>query len=897
MRVPGNVRRALRLPPTRERIARELDDEVRFHVEMRARRLEADGLPPDEAYAEALRRFGDVDDLRDYSLSLEVTQMRRMNFRDRLHGIERDLRFAARQFKKSPGFIAVATLTLALGIGATTAIFTVVNGVVLQPLPFPRGERIVQLSGTDAKGQSLRFGDPTFDELANGNRSLSALAEYNQSGLPVSSNGAAERVTAAAVSNQFFDVLGVKPALGRLFDPSELHPGSFAVVISHGLWERAFGGSPSAIGGRLMSLGTPLTVIGVLPAGQEFPANVDVWYPRETFAKNTSYTAHNWRVVGRLRDGVSVEQAQSDVNAVLRRLHDRVGDETITVGGTATPLRDQIVGDIRPLLWLILAASAVLLLIAVANVANLLIARMAVRDREIAVRLALGADRLRLAQQLLIEASLLSLVGCAGGLVLAELGLKVLIALQPTLIPRLGEIRLDGRVLLFGIAVSAATAIGLGLIAAWRGARGDLRDALAHSQRTQGGGGASYRVRGSLVVVQLAMTVVLLVGAALLGRSFVRLMTIDPGFRTKNVVVAGLSYDPGNVPNRLASRMQYLDEVAARAAAIPGVTEVGISDAEPFAAGSSNGTFLVLPGTDVTLEMNDLQTLFRDKTHTGFASYSVASAGYFAAMHIPLIDGRMFDDRDRAGAPHVALINAALAAKQWPGESAIGKVVEFGNIDGDLTPITVVGVVGDTREQDLTSTAAPMIYVSYRQRRGNSDAFYVTMATNGESATIAAARRAIRDLRPDVPMRFTTIEDIIARSIASQRFMLFLVGVFAAVALLLATLGVYSVVSYLVAQRDREISIRVALGAQRGDIVRLVLRQGLALALIGAAVGGAAAFGTTRVLQGLLYQITATDPLAFGAVLVLLALIALVASYVPARRAAGAAPMEMLRRD
>jgi predicted permease len=816
---------------------------------------------------------------------------------DRRQALAQDARFAVRQFRKAPGFTAVAALTLALGIGATTAIFTVVNGVVLQPLPFPHGDRIVQLAGTSAKGQPLRFGDPTFDEIARTNRSLSALAEYNEDGLPISNGGEAERVTAAAVSKEFFDVLGVKPALGRFFDASEQQPGAFAVVISHGLWERAFGGAPSAIGARLVSGTTPLAVIGVLPAGQEFPADADVWYPRETYGKNPSYTAHNWRVVARLKDGVTVEQASSDVDGILRRLHERVGDATVTVGGSAKALRDQIVGGVKPLLLLILGASAVVLLIAAANVANLLIARMAVRDREIAVRLALGADRRRLAQQLLVETTLLGAIGCVGGLLLAEAGLKVLVALQPTVIPRLGEIRLDWRVLAFGVGVAAVTSIGLGLVAAWRGARGDLRTALAESQRTQGGGGASYRIRGSLVVVQIAMTVVLLVGAALLARSFVRLMTIDPGFRTQGVVVASLSYDPGLAADRLGRRTQYLDDVAARAATLPGVSDVGIADAEPFSAGSSNGTFLVLPRADIDLDPRDLESLFRDKTHTGYASYSVASPGYFAAMHIPLISGRMFDDRDRAGAPHVAVINASLAKKQWPGESAIGKVIEFGNIDGDLTPITVVGVVGDTRELDLTSPPAPMVYVSYRQRRGNSDAFSIVMATDREAATTTAARPVIHAVRADVPMRFTTIERIVARSVASQRFMLFLVGVFAAVAMLLATLGVYSVVSYLVAQRDREISIRVALGAQRGDILRLVLRQGVMLAGVGATVGGVAALGATRTLQGLLYHVTATDPIAFSAVLALLIVVAIVASYVPARRAAGIAPMELLRRD
>jgi predicted permease len=824
--------------------------------------------------------------------------MQRTEFRERMYTVVQDLRFALRQFRKSPGFAVVAALTLALGVGATTAIFSVVNGVVLRPLPFDRPEQMVQLWGRDAKGHELRFADPTFDHVAAENRSFSALAEYNISGMTISNNGEAVRVTASAVSKQFFDVLGVKPVLGKFFVPEEQQIGApMAVVISHGLWTRQFGASPSAIGSTLRNGTTPMTVVGVLPAGQEFPADDDIWYPREEFEKNTSYTAHNWLVVGRMKDGVTLARATLDVSTLLQRLHAAVGDATWTFDGAVVSLRDQIVGDMKPLLLLVLGASGVLLLIACANVANLLIARLAVRENEIAVRLAIGAGRARLAQQLLIETSLLSAVGCVGGVLLAVAGMRVLLVLRPALIPRLGEIQLDWRVLLFAIALSAGTAIVLGLIAAWRGSRGDLRAALSQSQRTQGGGGASYRIRGSLVVVQLAMTVVLLIGAGLLAHSFVRLMTVDPGFRTHGMVVAGTAFDAGGGRNSvdLSRRTQYYDELVDRAQAISGVGNVGLSDAAPFSGGSSNGNFLVLSGADVKLTFKDFEPLFRDKAHTGWATYRLASADYFKAMSIPLLGGRVFDDRDRAGAPEVAVVSASLARKQWPNESAIGKVIEFGNIDGDLTPLTIVGIVGDVREEELAADPQPAVYVSYRQRPGNSDDMYVIISTTNETRTISAARAAFRQVRADVPMRFLTVEDIIGRSVANQRFMLLLVGVFGAVALLLATLGVYSVISYLVAQRGREISIRVALGAGASDIVRLVLAQGIALSLIGALVGGAAALAATRVLKQLLYEVSTADPVAFTAVLVVLCGVALVASYVPARRAARLEPMDVLR--
>jgi predicted permease len=388
--------------------------------------------------------------------------------------------------------------------------------------------------------------------------------------------------------------------------------------------------------------------------------------------------------------------------------------------------------------------------------------------------------------------------------------------------------------------------------------------------------------------------VVLLIGAGLLARSFARLMTLDTGFRTHGVVVATLGLESPR-DERIAQRTQYFDEIARRALAIPGVTNVGFSNAEPFNAGSSNGTFLVLSGLNVKLTPQDLQALFNDKTHTGYANYQMVSGGYFKAMNIPLVSGRVFDDNDRVGGPGVALINAALAKKQWPNENPIGKVIEFGNIDGDLTPLTVVGVVGDTREQELAADPPATIYVSYRQRPGNDDGLFVVMSTNTEAPAIATARQTFRQVRGDVPMRFQTIEEIVGRSVASQRFMLFVVGVFGVVALVLASLGVYSVISYLVAQRGREISIRVALGARAGDIVRLVVRQGIQLVIIGVIVGGVAALFATRVLTRLLYGTTPTDPVAFGGVVLTLAVVALLASYLPARRASRAKPMDVLR--
>jgi predicted permease len=894
--IPDGMRRAFRLPTTSERIARELDDEVRFHVESRARSLIERGYDREAAFAEALRRFGDIDELRDYCVSMEVAHMKRMRFREWLETVAQDARFALRQFRKNPGFACVAALTLALGVGAATSIFSVVNGVVLRPLPFPASEKIVQIAGVDAKGKPLNTtADPTFDAIRTQNGSFAAIAEMGRGAMPIVFDGEVTRVAAATVSREFFDVFGVKPALGRFFIPEEQQlDAPLAVIISHGLWERHFGASRSVLNSTIHLGNASATVVGVMPAGQEYPAGTDLWMARETRSKNTSYTAHNWIVLARIKPAVTLAQANADLSRILRGVHARVGDDTWTVDGSATPLREQIVGNVGSLLLLLFAASGVLLLIACANVANLLIARMASREGEIAVRMAIGAGRSRLIQQLLIEAALLSFSGCVGGVALAYAGIKALLVLRPAVLPRVLELSVDWRVLVFALAVAAATAFALGLIAAWRGASRDLRAALAQSQRTQGGG-SSYRVRGSLVVAQIAMTVVLLVGAGLLARSFVRLMSINAGFRTSGLVFAKVDFLFRKGEDVMTHRAPQLDELAARAATIPGVNAVAITDVEPFQGSASNGAFVKLSGADVKITQEELSPMFRDKSRLGFGTYRIVSGSYFRVMNIPLVSGRLIDEQDRVGTRHVAVVSNALAKKEWPGESPLGKVIEFGNIDGDMTPITIVGVVGDVLERDLSQPPTAAVYLSYRQRPGNGNSMTVVMSTPTENSVIASARQIFRQLRPDAPTRFQTIEEIIGRSVATQRFMLLLVGVFGAVALILATVGVYSVISYLVTQRGKEISIRVALGARGRDIVRLVVGQGLVLAAAGVIAGGVAAFATTRYLKTLLYDISTTDPLAFVAVITMLGAVAVAASYLPARRAARTEPMDVLR--
>lgn len=896
MRIPPGARRVFRLPSTADRLAKELDDEVRFHVEMRVARLIAEGVPHDEARAEAMRRFGDLDDLTEYCTGLETSHMRRTHFKERLESLMHDARFAWRQARKSPGFSAVAALTLGLGIGSTTAIFSVVSQVVLKPLPYPGADRIVQVWEVTTGGPHVHLTDPNFLDLQKYNRSFSAMAAYQHYTTALVSNGESARAMTTWVSPGFFDVLGVKPAAGRFFQQDEADARApTTAVISYGFWQEHYGGSRTALGATLSADSHSVTIIGVLPPKLEFPVGTDVVVPIGQLT-NQSRTSHNLLAIARLKDGVSLQQARQDVTSIFRTLKQRFGAYIDARDGTVVPAQEEIAGPIERTLFLLLGASGVLLLIACANVVNLLVARMAARENELAVRVAIGAGRARLVQQLLIEASLLAVTGCVGGLLLAAAGVKALAVLRPANIPTVDRVSIDWRVLLFAIVVSAVSALTLGVFAAWRGARSELRAALSHGRRTHAGGDASDRVRGGLVILQIAMTVVLLIAAGLLARSFQRLLDVDPGFHTHGVVVATVAYAAGGSADEQARRLQYYDAALGIVRATPGVAAVGATAVMPLGEGNAgDGAFLIMAGVDEKFDMKDLERVFQDNQRTGYADYRVVSPEYFGVMGIPLLRGRMFNAGDRAGAPHVGLISASLAKKRWPGEDAIGKIINFGGMDGDLTPITIVGIVGDVREASLDATPERTVYVDYQQRPRYASTFNIVAATTSPGPVMSRLRRELTRLRPDLPVRLTTVDELISASVARQRFMLLLVGVFGVIALFLATLGVYSVISYLVTLRQHELSIRVALGATAGDILRLVLGQGVSLTLIGTAVGTAAAFAMTRVLKAMLYGVSPTDPVAFGGVLALLAAVAILASLIPARRASRTAPIDVLR--
>jgi putative ABC transport system permease protein len=816
-----------------------------------------------------------------------------------LESFVRDIRYVTRALVRTPAFFAVTVITLALGIGATTAIYSVINGVLLRPLPYPDPDRIVQLWQVGEKGGRGNVSEPNYDDWKAGTRSFSAMTEFADWGI-TSVAGASEpvRVRVAVVGSDFLRILRAQPIRGRSFAGEEQRAGGApAALVSERFWKRYLGERPDLSGIALTFDGNAFPVVGVLPATVDFPLGVDLWIARGFVPRNPSRTSHNWQAIARVGDGVTVEQANREISALSRRLKQQYGEETWMYDAAAVPLREQLVGKTRPTLLLLLAASAFLLAIACANVVNLLVARAAVREGELAVRLALGAGRGRIAQQFIAEALVLAVGGGVLGVVVATLGVKALLALEPGNLPRVAQVGVDWRVLAFALGLSILVAAILGLLSALRGSRGDLKQAMAQAQRTQAGAGASYRVRGVLVIAQVALTLVLLVGAGLLARSFLRLAQIDPGYRTERALVLDISASVPDGPSGMHDRVRLYDEITARLQALPGVSAVGGVNAFPLTGGNhANGTYIVMSRPDEQLDRSRLPAIMADPSRSGDAEFRVAGPGYFKAMNIPVIRGRVFDDRDGPDAPHVGVISTALAKEKWPNEDPIGRIIQYGNMDGDLHPFTVVGVVGDVRESSLADKPRPTFYASYRQRPNQAHEFYFVVSGSAPpEAIIPAARRIVSDLRPDVPPRFRTMRTVVSESVADRRFVLLLVGVFGAAAMLLATLGVYSVIAYVVTQRRQEIGVRVALGARSADVLRMVLRQGFTLAFFGIAIGTVLALFVSRLLSRFLFGVAPNDPVAFGGVIVALTAVALVASYVPALRATRVDPMTALR--
>lgn len=814
--------------------------------------------------------------------------------------LAQDLRYALRRLRRAPGYTAVVVLTLGLGIGATTTLFSVVNGVLLRPLPYPEADRIVRVFEVGTEGtRASQMSDPNFADLSRQSRSLEALAQFQTTVVSVSGGTEPARVTAAQVSRELLRVMGVQPVLGRSFLAEEQRQGAApAALVSYGYWRRYLGGDPHLSAHALRSGENVLSVVGVMPPRFDFPEGADIWFPRELEALSTSRTALNKKAVGRLVAGVSVERAQRDLSDVARRLKAEHGEGTWMADVEVVPLREDLVGPTRLPLLLLLGASGFLLLIAWTNVLNLVLARVASRRRELGVRIALGVGRARLVQQSLTESLLLSLLGGACALLVARWGLDLLVTLDAGSLPRLEEVRIDGAVLFFALALSVAVAVGLALLSAWRATGDGVRASFALGERSEAGTGTA-RLRGILVVSQVALTLVLLVGTGLLLRSFQRVLGVAPGYRTQGAVVLNCYLPYPDTDERARDQRHFHERLISRLVALPGVAEVGGIDSLPLRSRGAGGTFLRLNRPDEVTDWESFEAVRLIPGRAGYAGYRRVLPGYFRAMEVPLLRGRLFDERDHREAPHVAVVSASLAETAWPDEDPIGRLVQFGNMDGDLSPFTVVGVVGDTRAGSLEAEPRPTVYANAWQRpRALAGPFDIVLVTeSGAEAQITAVRRLVHDLDPQLAPRIQALEGIYSDSLAGRRFQLLLLGVFGATALLLALVGVYGVISFHVAQRTQEMGVRIALGASSESVVRLVVRQGLLLAALGVGLGLAGALALTRLMRGLLYGVTATDPFTFLAVPLVLLVAAMTACFLPALHAARVDPVAALRAE
>jgi putative ABC transport system permease protein len=795
-----------------------------------------------------------------------------------------DLKFALRTLAKMPSVALIAILTLGLGIGATTTVFSCVNAVLLRPFPYADPDRLVSV-GSDNAARGWRMTSvsfPNFTDWQAQASSFSGLAGHSGASFNMAGGDEPERLEGEAITWNMFGVLGLVPQLGRDFVAEDGRVGAPPVVIlSAGLWERRFGADSSILNRAITLNGKPYTVVGVMPAPLRFPDDAQLWVP---LARSpTAQRGMNMMdVVGRLRDGVSVQAADAEIKGIAARLADQYPEENAGWSATVETLRDDYVGEYRAVLHLMLGAVAFVLLIACANVANLLLSRAAARHREMAIRAALGAGRRRIVRQLLTESVLLALGGAAVGIVIALWGLDLIVAAVPADKPFWMVFTIDGRVLAFTAATAVVTGILFGLAPAWQVTRADLHDSLKEGSRGAGTGAGRQRLRQTLVVAEVALSIVLLVGATLLIRSFLQLQRVDPGFDRRNilattVVLAGTRYDSSR------GRVVFFEELLPRLRSLPGVTAVATSQAPPLSGSSSTST-LTVEGQPA------------EPGRPPEANWQAVTGNYVTLLGIPILHGRDLDDRDVRDSLLVAVINRTMAERFWPGQDPLGKRFHFGGATETDSPwITVVGVAGDVRHGGLGETPENQFYIAYSQApyRGM---VVLTRTVSDPGAMAAAVRREFRAVDPALPVfELQTMEDIHRSSLWEQRLYGAMFGSFAAVALVLAAVGLYGVIAYMVTLRTHEIGVRMALGAQRGDMLRMVIRSGITLTALGVAIGLAGAFAVTGLLRQFLFGVGSTDLVTFIGIPLLLTLVALVASWIPARRATRVDPMLALR--
>ncbi len=880
--------------PGSERGERDVADDVRREVEahlaLRVDELVAAGWDPEEARREALSRFGDVEEV-EAAMRKSATGRRAgwaQGWSRWVEALVQDVRYAVRALTRSPGFAALAVLTLALGIGANTAVFSIVNGVLLRPLPFPRPERLAFVAERNNRGGPMAAAWPNLKDWKERSRTFEALAGYSGGTTTVLGGLRPLRARATSVGAGFWDVLDVRPELGRVTLPEEHREGvAPVVVLSHRFWQDQLGGDPDVLERTLEVEGHAAQVVGVMPPAFDFPDETALWWPAELEGENDSRTSHNWKVVGRLAPGADVEGAREELAGITAQVLEGSTDDPdyLATGVFVTPLLEQIAGSARRPLYLLLGAAAVVLLVACSNLASTLLARGASRAREMAVRASLGAPRSRLVRQLLTESLVLAGAGAAAGLGLAWLVLRGLVALGPAALPRLGDVSLDGRVLAFTAVLSLATSLLFGTAPALRIARGSVAGALR-----EGGRGAAAEGTGALwrllVGGEVALALLLLAGSGLLIRSFWRVLDQDPGFRAGDVLAADISPSPTKYPDD-PSTAAFYDRLLAQLNAAPGVASAAVTTTIPLAGGIPSGR----------MQLDGDMSLAAD------GGYVVVSGGYFELLGIPLLQGRTFTEGDDASSAQVAVVSRSFAERWWPGRDPLGHQVTGGGMDNFWNKqvfATVVGVVGDVRYRGLTRDPTPTVYFSYRQRpfRTRYGTTLLTRPRVGSAEVAAGALRGtVQTVDPDIPLTVRPLAERVGESVADRRFTLIVLGAFAAVALLLAVVGIYGVVSYSVARRTREVGIRLALGAQPGAVRGLVMREAVGTAAAGLVVGAGAALALGRVMQGLLFEVSPRDPSTLVAGVLLLAGAALLASWIPARRSTRIDPMITMRAE
>lgn len=807
-----------------------------------------------------------------------------------------DLRYAARKLLRAPAFTLIAVATLALGVGAATAVYSIVDGVLLKPLPFKDPGRLVRLQSTGRDGKEFPLSPADYLDFAQQTTSFAGMAQFGVGSTNFAAHdGEPSRLDRANVGPSFFDVLGVSPIRGRFFANNEGAPGTAGVVvISDKLWRTRFGGDANVIGQSISLDERPYTIIGVASSTVDYPQPVDVWTPRAILpsADPSARGAHQFFAVGRLEPGVTLGHARHDMASVAKRLGELYPNMDSEFGATAEPLQEQMVGTFRNTLLAILGAVGFVLLIACTNVANLLLVRASARSAEMAVRTALGAGTARIVRQLVTESLMLAAAGAAIGIALAVWVVRTIAALGPRLLPRLQDVSVNGRVLAVSVAVAVVTGFLFGLLPAFYAARPDIA-AILRGTSTGSSRGGMHRLRGALVIAEMALAVVLLVGAGLLIKSFVALMRVDPGFRTENVVTFDLSLPPAKYGSD-ASKLATINSISDRLRALPGTQQVGVTQGRPL------GRMIMITMFDVAGQPPS------DPMHRTITEVHATSPSFFQAMGMTLARGRLFTEAENRREGHqVLVINEELARRYFPNQNPVGREITLGvPYNEQLSPADtnglhgeIVGVVRDVKQRGLSADLFPMTYVPYNVLPGTNNSFVVRTgsAANVVQAAIRGQVKAVDARLPVVGL--STMAEVVSNSVAQPRFYMVLLVAFASIALLLAAIGIYGLISFAVAQRSRELGIRIALGATRGRVLGLVLREGLTFTVVGVGLGLVGAFGLTRLISSMLFGVEAFDATTFAGVAVLLIGVALLASWLPARRAAGVDPLIAMRAE